>query len=218
MAKRKTKPAKAVMKAENPELASKLIAQFKEIWSAAQTSAVKSTHELADIAYRLSDECGMSQLKIAMATGRSQPWISLLLKWREGGYEGTPSIHVPAPQKILPGNNPAVTPDPNTGMPPGNRKLALLEDGSVVRITGNDVDTEASAEARKAAMGAEPAPEPALRVDEFRDTPAKKSKRVLMAGKSWLDENLPDMSAEDKAELFRYYKFHTEMVGVKRAA
>ena len=52
----------------------------------------------------------------------------------------------------------------------------------------------------------------------YTDTPAKKSKRALMTGKSTLDEILPDMTAEDKAALFHYHKMHAEMVGVKRAA
>jgi hypothetical protein len=95
-------------------------------------------------------------------------------------------------------------------------------------MAGNDVDTEASAEVRKQAMGAEPTvespptqPEPIIppaKPGEYRDTPEKKSKRVLMSGKSWLDENLTDMTKPDKAELFEYFKFHAAMVGVGRKA
>jgi len=95
-------------------------------------------------------------------------------------------------------------PDPNVGMPPGP-KLALLPDNSIVKVTGNDVDTEASAEARKAAMtesesrsadapatAEAPAPEP-----KHELTPEQKSDDALAAFKAACDTQCPWMTKAD---------------------
>lgn len=150
-AAREAKSSKALVKADTT-LADKLIAQFRQIREKALSAAFDAQQELAEIAYRLNSECGLSQLKIARATECEQPWISKLLKWREGGYNGRPSIHTPEVVKTIPAG--IATPDATVGMPSGP-KLTLLSDNRIV-ATGNDVDTEASAEARKVAMGAEP--------------------------------------------------------------
>jgi hypothetical protein len=55
-------------------------------------------------------------------------------------------------------------------------------------------------------------------VAAFKDTHEKISARALAAGKSWLDENLKTMTTADRAGLFHFFKFHPEMVGVKRVA
>lgn len=82
-------------------------------------------------------------------------------------------------------------------------------------VAGNATETGgASAEERKAENAA------ALygaSVATFADTPEAKSKRALMAGQSWLDDNLRDMNSVDKAELFRFFKFHRAMLGVPRS-
>ena len=95
-------------------------------------------------------------------------------------------------------------PDPNVGMPPGP-KLALLPDNSIVKVAGNDVDTEASAEARKAAMtesesrstdapatAEAPAPEPK---HELR--PEQKSDDALAAFKAACNTQCPLMTEAD---------------------
>ena len=79
---------------------------------------------------------------------------------------------------------------------------------------GNDADPQASADQRKAenAAAAEAGAEGRVNTRE------KISKRVLASAKSTLDEILPDLTTEDKAAFYHYFKFHREMVGVKRSA
>ena len=59
---------------------------------------------------------------------------------------------------------------------------------------------------------------PVSDVKAFTDTPALKSARALAAGKSALDDLLPDMSSADRSELYAYFLFHPKMVGIKRRA
>jgi len=46
---------------------------------------------------------GATQAEAAKVIGKSQPWISRLLKWREGGFKGGPFAH-PAEDNYYPGN------------------------------------------------------------------------------------------------------------------
>jgi hypothetical protein len=55
-------------------------------------------------------------------------------------------------------------------------------------------------------------------VKAFTDSPALKSARALAAGKSALDDLLPDMSPADRSALYAYFVFHPKMVGIKRRA
>ena len=101
------------------------------------------------------------------------------------------------------------------GVPP----LMLHEGGATEMVeprtepkAGNDADPQASADQRKAENAA------AAESGAFVDTREKKSKRARTTGETTLDDLLPDMTPEDKAAFFHYFKFHREMVGVKRAA
>ena len=55
-------------------------------------------------------------------------------------------------------------------------------------------------------------------VNAFTDTAARQSARALAAGKSALDDLLPDMSPADRSELYAYFVFHPKMIGIKRRA
>ena len=130
------------------------------------------------------NEFGLTQFKIGAAIGRTQQWVSAVLIWRSKGYPDT-AFGPQAKQaraKLLPVTG-KIAPDPNVGMPPGP-KLALMPDNTIVRVTGNDVDTEASAETRKAAASeteprnatADPAPAP-LTPEEISDDLLSKAKK-----------------------------------------
>lgn len=134
-----------------------LVTQLKSLVDKTEASMISSMREAAEMTFRLQDKYKLKQSQISDKIGRSQAWVSTILKWRAAGYpqtafgpqskardarrlSGPDNSELPAPPKA---------PDPQVGMPPGPTL------NSVVKVTGNDVDTEASAEARKAA-----APEP----------------------------------------------------------
>ena len=85
--------------------------------------------------------------------------------------------------------------------------LNTCKEAGVEETNDNDNDTPAKS-------GDHDAPT----INKWKDTHEKISARALAAGKSWLDENLATMTVADRAGLFHYFKFHPEMVGVKRAA
>jgi len=87
----------------------------------------------------------------------------------------------------------------------------------IAKVAGNGVDTEASVEARKAAAS-EPEPWDTSKSAPTEDTPETLSNRTYVAGESWLDDNLKNMSPEARLKLFDYFKFHPTMVGLKRKA
>lgn len=140
--------AKALATTKATEI-DKLLVQLKSLVDSACESFATSMHDAAEMAFRLQDEFGVSQFKIGAAIGRSQQWVSGILIWRSKGYPNT-AFGPQAKQaraKLLPVTG-KVEPDPNVGMPPGP-KLALMPDNTIVRVTGNDVDTQTSAEARR---------------------------------------------------------------------
>jgi hypothetical protein len=112
-------------------------------------------------------------------------------------------------QANVPDTSPEPQPEAAVSDPPAAVVIPLVTEPKA----GNDTDPDASAAQRKAENAAAANAE-----GHSPDTPAKKSKRVLATAKSTLDEILPDLTMEDKAALFHYFKFHREMVGVKRAA
>jgi len=225
-AKRKEREEKKAIKESTEKLARTLVAQFRTISDEAQASALSSCRKLAEIAFRLQEECGFTQLRIALATDCQQPWISKLLSWRERDYEGTPSIHVPVAQKLFPGNNPAA-PDPTVGMPKGpNLTLVLLPDNSVVEKlatpvpAGNDTDASAAqAENAKHQGVTSPASKSTpVDVNAMRDDKDARSKAALKNLNAAIDECLPEMNTTEKQSAFDYFKLHPKMVGVKRKA
>ncbi len=115
---------------------------------------------------------------------------------------------------------PSVTPGPAVGMPKDGITRTLLGDGTIVteKVAGNAGDPVEEGKAMSEKMAAlDDAPTP-TELGAYRDTPEKKSARILMSGKSWIDEYLNDMTTADKLALFEYFKLHNAMVGVKRRA
>jgi hypothetical protein len=182
----------------------KLLGQLKSLVDNACERFATDMHEAAELAFRLQDEFGLTQFKIGAAIGRSQQWVSGVLIWRSKGYPDT-AFGPQAKQaraKLLPVTG-KVAPDPNLGMPPGP-KLALLPDNTIVRATGNDVDTEASAKTRKAAASEteprdataaatpKPKPEPApLTPEEISDDLLSKAKKF------WREEIAAGITDDD---------------------
>lgn len=189
----------------------------------AEVSMVSSLREATEIAFQLQEECGLTQLKIAMGIGRSQGWISKLLSWRERGYEGTPSLHVPVAPKLLPGNNPA-PPDPQVGMPDGP-KLALLPDNTikVVGNTGDPVEEGKAMAEKMAALDKQGATSPASKsapadLAALAAEKDRKSKAAYAEFEVKLDEWMDVWTTTEKLKAFDRFKLHSGMVGVKRRA
>jgi hypothetical protein len=207
-----------------------LVAELTKLVDEAEASMHSSMHKAAEKIFRLADTYGLTQLKIATLMGRSQPWVSGLLKWKADGYPATPfgpqanKARAIRDERLLVTNNPAPPTEPGAeaGHPDlrvneGQRhsvgpKLALPPDKSVVPVTGNDVDTEASAEARKAAMtesawsteapatAEPPAPEP-----KHEQTPEQKSDDALAAFKAACNTQCPLMTEADLKQARVYF-------------
>ena len=95
------------------------------------------------------------------------------------------------------------------------------ENGEVLRSLDDSGDRAKEQLAAAAGDSTSPKAEIAPSVSNvkaFTDTPALKSARALAAGKSTLDDLLPDMSSADRSELYAYFVFHPKMVGIKRRA
>jgi hypothetical protein len=192
--------AKALATTKATEI-DKLLGQLKSLVDNACERFATDMRDAAELAFRLQ-EFGLTQFEIGAAIGRSQQWVSGVLIWRSKGYPDT-AFGPQAKQaraKLLPVTG-KVEPDPNVGMPPGP-KLALMPDNTIVRVTGNDIDTEASAEARKAvasdtepldaAATAEPEPAPApLTPEEISDDALSKAKKF------WREEIAARITDED---------------------
>jgi hypothetical protein len=160
----------------------KLLAQLKSVVDNACERFATDMHDAAELAFRLQDEFGLTQFKIGAAIGRSQQWVSIVLIWRLKGYPDT-AFGPQAKQaraKLLPVTG-KVAPDPNLGMPPGP-KLALLPDNTIVRATGNDVDTESSAETRKAAASETGRHPQAIPGKQHNCDPLKANGKALLGG------------------------------------
>jgi hypothetical protein len=193
--------AKALATTKATEI-DKLLAQLKSLVDNASERFETDMHDAAELAFRLQDEFALTQFKIGAAIGRTQQWVSAVLIWRSKGYPDT-AFGPQAKQaraKLLPVTG-KVEADANVGMPPGP-KLALMPDNTIVRVTGNDIDAEASAEARKAvasdtepldaAATAEPEPAPApLTPEEISDDALSKAKKF------WREEIAARITDED---------------------
>jgi hypothetical protein len=201
-AQAKAKKANSVAITSAAEM-DRLLGQLKSLVDDACQSFAASMRDAAELAFRLHDEFGLSQFKIGAAIGRSQQWVSAVLIWRSKGYPDT-AFGPQAKQaraKPLPVTG-KTEPNPNVGMPPGP-KVALLSDGTIARVTGNDVDAHAPAQARTAAasedvpvtMPPEPAPpappQPPLTPEEISDDLLSKAKKF------WREEIAPGITDED---------------------
>ena len=117
--------AKAVADAEAEKIDG-LVAQLKVLVDNACERFATDMRDAAELAFRLQDECGLTQFKIGAKIGRSQQWVSAVLIWRSNGYPDT-AFGPQAKQaraKLLPVTGSAEF-DPQVGIPSG-AKLTLL--------------------------------------------------------------------------------------------
>jgi hypothetical protein len=86
-------------------MASKLI--VKKHLAAAKADIARGTSAFRSAAAHIAAavEAGATQAEVAAKVGKSQPWVSRLLKWRDGGFESSGPFDHPAPEKYYPGNN-----------------------------------------------------------------------------------------------------------------
>src|SRR5258708_1259305 len=59
-----------------------LVAQLKSLVDKAEASVISSMREAAEMTFRLQDEYKLKQSQIGAKIGRSQAWVSTILKWR----------------------------------------------------------------------------------------------------------------------------------------
>jgi hypothetical protein len=59
-------------------------------WAKLSIEAGGERREAADFIYNAHDQYGASQQKIAAAVGKSQGWVSRMLRWRRKGFKDTP--------------------------------------------------------------------------------------------------------------------------------
>jgi hypothetical protein len=78
----------------------KLLKQAKADFAAGEASFRSAANRIAE-----AISCGATQAEAAKLVGKSQPWISRLLKWRTDGFKGGPFEH--PDHFITQGNNPA---------------------------------------------------------------------------------------------------------------
>lgn len=118
--------------------------------------SLKAWTERASI---LVDMFHLSQKDAAEKLGRSQSWVSGVLRWRLGGYKQTafgPQAKE-ARAKLLVTNNSVPAVRTVNGEPLDTSGFVGKAAEQLAKaIAGNDVPTQESADARKEAMGAEP--------------------------------------------------------------
>jgi hypothetical protein len=187
-----------------------LVADARKLADEADEAYGTTTRQVTEKLFRLTNYYGLTQLKVATLMHRSQPWVSKRLDWRANGYPATAfgpqSKEKRAKAKLLVAPN---NPDPNVGMPPGP-KLALMPDDTIARITGNDVDTEASAGARKALASetepedatAMPAPAPASAAAPEPLSPEEISNDLLSKAKKFWREQIAAGITDDDVKKY----------------
>ena len=145
----------------------KLVAELRLLVDNACDHFASQMREAAEISSRLRDDFGLTQFKIGAAIGRSQAWVSMILKWKEAGFPDTafgPQSKARDVRRLLGPDDPPPPPAPpiepeaevghpdlrvNEGQPhPVGPKLTVSG--------GDDVDVEAFAEQH----GAMSVPEP----------------------------------------------------------
>ena len=176
---------------------------FKQTVGEGEKSVRDIMRKLAELAGLLVDGYGLTQEQVAEKVGRSQPWVSNILRWRRDGYKAVafgPETHKP---KLLPANNSAPAPTP----PP-------VADTATRAVTGNGDDPAASAEARKAEnvklageTVAEPGiPEPTAEPVAPRQLTAEElSDDALTGFKNACNKHCPIMSEADLKQARVYF-------------
>ena len=203
-----------------------LVAELKLLVDNACDHFAYQMREAAELSSRLRDDFGLTQVKIGAAIGRSQAWVSMILKWKEAGFPDTafgPQSKARDVGRLSGPDNPsppASLTEPDAEVGPSDLRVNEGQPHRVgPTVSGdNDVDVEASAERRKAMSEPLPWDTSKWAPTEFKDTAEALSTRTYAAGKSWLDDNLKNMHPEARLNLFDYFKFHPMMVGLKRKA
>jgi len=214
-ADKETAKALAITKATR---ADNLVAQLKSLIDDACEGFAASMHDAAELAFRLQDEFGLSQFKIGTAIGRSQAWVSTILKWRAAGYPQTafgPQSKARDARRLLGPNNPAAFPKksgsnvepestaPSPTITPKVPRVATLNGTTldtsgfsskaleqIAKVTGNDVDIEAAAEP------AAPAVDPVAK---------EQSAKALTGFKTACSIRLPKMRGDDLQAAINYF-------------
>ena len=142
----------------------KLVAELKLLVDNACDHFASQMREAAERTSHLRDDFGLTQFEIGAAVGRSQAWVSMILRWKEAGFPDTafgPQSKARDARRLSGPDNP---PPPEPPIEPeaevGHPDLRVKEGQPHPvgpKLTGNDVDTEAPAEARNAAAS-EPEP------------------------------------------------------------
>jgi hypothetical protein len=71
----------------------KLVAELRLLVDNACDHFASQMREAAEISSRLRVDFGLTQFKIGAAIGRSQAWVSMILKWKEEGFPDTAFGH-----------------------------------------------------------------------------------------------------------------------------
>src|SRR5580704_1479662 len=81
--------AKQALVSVNASEVDKLVAELKLLVDDACDHFASQMREAAELTSRLRDDFGLTQSKIGTAVGRSQAWVSMVLKWKEKGFPDT---------------------------------------------------------------------------------------------------------------------------------
>jgi hypothetical protein len=211
---------KALVGVKASEVA-KLVAELKLLVDNACDHFASQMREAAELTSRLRDDFGLTQFKIGAAIGRSQAWVSMILKWKEAGYpqtafgpqskardvrrlSGPDNSELPAPPKA---------PDSQVGMPPGPKRTLLPNNMITVANSsvGNAGDPVAEGEVMKAKLAALDTP----LTSESSDTaeapaptaPSREeiSDDALTAAKKFWWQQIADKISEDDWRKYRIF-------------
>lgn len=195
--------------------AAEVVRLFKSTAVDVEKLTREGMRKLAELAALLVEGYGLTQEQVAEKVGRSQPWVSGVLRWRRDGYEevafGPETRSAP---KLLAANNNSGDACTRTAGSAEIRtvagdKLDLSTLGAKAaeqlakHMAGNDVDNEASANAVKARF--DPAPKPIeLQPEPLPEPPRpeltaeEKSDEALAAWKKYTAEAYKIMTDADQ--------------------
>jgi hypothetical protein len=123
--------------------AAEVVKLFKQTIGEGEKSVRDIMRKLAELAGLLVEGYGLTQEQVAEKVGRSQPWVSGILRWRRDGYKLVafgPETHKP---KLLPANNPAPAPQVETVRTATGDKIDTSQFGpkaqkQLARVTGDE--------------------------------------------------------------------------------
>ena len=199
--------------------AAEVVRLFKSTAADVEKSTREGMRKLAELAALLVEGYGLTQEQVAEQVGRSQPWVSGVLRWRRDGYKEVafgPETRS-APKLLAANNNSADTCTRTAGSAEirtvAGDKLDLSILGAraaeqlAKHMAGNDVDNEASANAVKARFDpaskpieavVEPQPEPSPEPPRPELTAEEKSDEALTAWKMYTAEAYKVMTDADQ--------------------